>query len=49
MAGFGEDQEDYYKDFDTDEAWAFFESVEEDYSCSGMCYTPLFYLTKDIS
>ena len=49
IENFGDVQVDYYKDFDTDEAWAFFSSVEEDYNCAGMCYTPLFFLSKDIS
>ena len=23
--------------------------IENDYNCGGFCYTPLFYMTKDLS
>ena len=32
-----------------DSAWDFFKMLEDEYDCSGLCYEPLFYLTKDIS
>ena len=40
---------EYWEDFESEDAWNFFTQVEEDYDCAGICYTPLFYLTKDIS
>ena len=39
---------EYWEDFDTEDAWTFFTSVEEDYDCAGMCYVPMFYMTKNI-
>ena len=49
VEGFGSDQIEYWEDFNTEDTWNFFTSVEEDYDCAGLCYVPLFYLTKDIS
>ena len=31
-----------------DDAWLFLNDVESLYNCAGMCYTPMFFLTKDI-
>lgn len=45
----GETQKAFWEDFDTKDAWKFFEEVESDFNCAGICYVPMFYLTKDLS
>ena len=39
----------FWEDFDSKSTWEFFRDVEEKYGCSGVCYKPLFFLTKDIA
>ena len=34
---------------DAEETWDFLREAEETYDCAGLCYVPMFYLTKDIS
>jgi hypothetical protein len=39
----------YWADFNRQEAWELFTEWEREYDCAGICYTPLFFLTKSIS
>jgi len=32
-----------------DGGFDFFKAIEEEFDCAGICYAPLFYLTKDVS
>lgn len=43
------DEQEQWDSFEDDEAWDFLEKLEDDYSCAGLCYPPLWYLTKSIS
>ena len=45
----GQSQKEFWEGFDSDDAWAFFADVEREYNCGGLCYVPLFYLTRNIN
>ena len=39
---------DNFDIFANEYLWNFFEDLEDEYDCAGVCYVPLFYLTKPI-
>ena len=43
-----DEEGDDWEDFSDSTAWTFLTEVEADYNCAGLCYTPLWYLTKNI-
>ena len=38
-----------WKEFMQDGGFDFLSAIEEEFDCAGICYNPLFYITKDIA
>lgn len=37
-----------WENFTDEDGWSFLEELEREYNCAGICYTPLWYMTKNI-
>ena len=48
-ANFPDSGDEEWKEFVQNGGFDFLESIEEEFDCAGICYSPLFYMTKDIS
>ena len=42
-------QDDDWQEFVTNGGFDFLEAMEAEFDCAGICYSPLFYMTKDVS
>ena len=40
--------DDEWDNFSDEDGWTFLEELEREYNCAGICYTPLWYMTKNI-
>lgn len=45
---FDDDPSDEWENFSDEDGWSFLEELEREYNCAGICYTPLWYMTKNI-
>ena len=44
-----EEELEVWQSFSSQEGWDVLATLEDEYECAGVCYSPLFYMTKEIS
>ena len=44
-----EEELEAWQSFSSQEGWDILAALEDEYECAGVCYSPLFYMTKEIS